>query len=667
MTDSPPSGSARPILRDSTPPGYLRNANLPEFPAPPTTNIQDEREPEPQMDATDMEKSPESDSNYSPSLYSSEGWVLTCIDYTESPDSSGPPNNFDGIEDDNDYLSDEYYGHGIPDNLEQSMFYRPSNSKKSTSQFQCTICHEQRDVQQTAVLMCGCVYCSSCIKIRFTLAIEAEYMFPAECCEQTMDLSYIRHFLSADILRNYEVKAIEYGSTDRTYCANTDCLAFIVKESIQGNKAFCTNSPCDTVTCVKCKGKWHEGDCPADEALQLVLAEAEKFSWKRCAECGTLIEHKEGCAHMRCQCGHQFCYCCTAIWKTCDCTQDELDHALGVAHPYADNEPVIEYGENNEDDWPILGHRGVNPVDRRPTRTPYMTGLPRTNEDRTGNEASAMDTPTSNAPPATMGMFERFAHDYVPGVNRDQQSRPSCGTREPRINEHNRSTVPASSHTMSQTVQSTNGSASTPQNTNLMANNAFTHDSSQNSQRNTGLWSDNQLDGQTDVPSIEALGAQFQHGMHRLRDYFRSIEDGVDNHEDMTSSTLAPAADQVINATPDNTLDAETSLSFNDNTNDDDDINTTPTSNPDPLLSLHASDPGFDNQTDTQLIDQQSELSSAPAITIQDSDTTDNTNTRAQRRDAIMMRRQRVRASLDQAWAIHEFLPNWAGYRDYEL
>ncbi|KAF7871605.1 hypothetical protein EAF04_003712 [Stromatinia cepivora] len=638
MTDSPPSGSTRPVLRGSTSSGYLNNTNLPEFPTTTTTNLQDEREPEPQMDATDVEKSPESDSSHSPSLHSSKGWILKCIEYTESLDSSSPPNNLDGTEDDDDYLSDEYYGHGVLENLEQSVFYRKSNNKKTTSQLQCTICHEQQDYKQTALLMCGCAYCSSCIKIRFTRATEAEYMFPAECCDQTIDLSSIRSFLTADILRDYEAKAIEYGSTDRTYCANRDCLTFIVKESIQGSKAFCTNSPCDTVTCVKCKGKWHEGYCPADEALQLVLAEAEKYSWKRCAKCGTLIEHTEGCAHMRCQCGHQFCYCCTATWKTCHCTQDDLDHTFGVAHPYANNEPVIECGEDDEDDWPTVGRRGANPVDRRPTRTSYMTGLPRPNERRTGKEN--MDTWASNAPPETMGMFERFAHDYVPGANRGQQSRPSCGTRVPLINEHSRPIVPTLSHTMSHTVQSTNGSTSTSQNTNLMANNTVTHDSSQTSQRSTGLWSNKQLNEQTDEPSLEALGAQFEHGMHRLRDYFRSIEDGVNNHEDMTSRTLAPMSHQAINANSDNnSLDAETSLSINVNTNHDDDKNITPTPIPDHLLPIHASDPGFDTQMDMQLVGQQSELSSALVVSIQDSDTTDNTNTRAQLRDARIMRR----------------------------
>ncbi|CAD6441735.1 282e2fd0-023c-44e2-abf5-43e582978cc6 [Sclerotinia trifoliorum] len=57
MADSPSSSSARPVLSDTVAPGYVDNASLPEFPAPPATNIQDERTPELPMDATDKEKS----------------------------------------------------------------------------------------------------------------------------------------------------------------------------------------------------------------------------------------------------------------------------------------------------------------------------------------------------------------------------------------------------------------------------------------------------------------------------------------------------------------------------------------------------------------------------------------------------------------------------------
>lgn len=179
-------------------------------------------------------------------------------------------------------------------NISGTQSYR----KKPPTQLKCTICHEKQDSQQMIAVSCGCVYCRSCLKRRITRAIEAEYMSPARCCNLTIDLPVIRTLLSPDVLRDYEAKTIEYSSTDRTYCANRTCSAFVGKDNIQGDKAVCTMPQCHTATCTKCKGEWHEGDCPVDENLQLLLAEAKKQDWKKCTKCGTLIEFVDGCNHM---------------------------------------------------------------------------------------------------------------------------------------------------------------------------------------------------------------------------------------------------------------------------------------------------------------------------------------------------------------------------------
>lgn len=106
------------------------------------------------------------------------------------------------------------------------------------------------------------------------------------------------HSLSPDIIRDYEAKKIEYGTLDRTYCANKVCSVFIVKEYIRGHKAFCVKSPCNTITCTECKSEWHDGACPRDQNQELLLAKAQSQGWKRCAKCGALIEHVDGCHRM---------------------------------------------------------------------------------------------------------------------------------------------------------------------------------------------------------------------------------------------------------------------------------------------------------------------------------------------------------------------------------
>ncbi|TGO38737.1 hypothetical protein BHYA_0068g00170 [Botrytis hyacinthi] len=175
---------------------------------------------------------------------------------------------------------------------------RQADSNKNPAQLKCTICEEFQDFQQMATFPCDCTWCSTCLLRCFTRAIESEFMFPVKCCEDTINLTPFYHLLSPDIIRDYEAKKIEYKTLDRTYCANKVCSAFIIEEHIKGHKAFCTKSPCNTITCTKCKSEWHDGACPRDQNQELVLAEARRQGWKRCAKCGTLVEHADGCRQM---------------------------------------------------------------------------------------------------------------------------------------------------------------------------------------------------------------------------------------------------------------------------------------------------------------------------------------------------------------------------------
>ncbi|TGO18533.1 hypothetical protein BTUL_0009g00520 [Botrytis tulipae] len=175
---------------------------------------------------------------------------------------------------------------------------RPTDGNKNPAQRKCTVCEEFQDFQQMATFPCDCAWCSTCLQRRFTCAIESAFMFPVECCGDAITLTPFSHLLSPDIMRDYEAKKIEYETLDRTYCANKVCSAFILKEYIIEHKAFCAKSPCKTITCTKCKSEWHDGECPRDQNQELVLAEAQRRGWKRCAKCGTLIAHAHGCRRM---------------------------------------------------------------------------------------------------------------------------------------------------------------------------------------------------------------------------------------------------------------------------------------------------------------------------------------------------------------------------------
>ena len=53
------------------------------------------------------------------------------------------------------------------------------------------------------------------------------------------------------------------------------------------------------------------------EATFLDFVKGKKF--KQCPHCEFWVERSEGCDHMRCRCGKDFCYKCGGKYGSCEC------------------------------------------------------------------------------------------------------------------------------------------------------------------------------------------------------------------------------------------------------------------------------------------------------------------------------------------------------------
>ncbi|KAM2993604.1 hypothetical protein FF2_045682 [Malus domestica] len=47
----------------------------------------------------------------------------------------------------------------------------------------------------------------------------------------------------------------------------------------------------------------------------MVLELAKKNKWRRCPTCKFIVEKNEGCLHITCRCGYEFCYACGKYWR----------------------------------------------------------------------------------------------------------------------------------------------------------------------------------------------------------------------------------------------------------------------------------------------------------------------------------------------------------------
>ncbi|OAL55280.1 hypothetical protein IQ07DRAFT_470942, partial [Pyrenochaeta sp. DS3sAY3a] len=172
----------------------------------------------------------------------------------------------------------------------------------------CVICMEDRDVDLMAQTPCSHWSCRTCLREGFEASAASRTRY--HCCQQEVSISLIAEQFSDDFRQEYELMALEQTTANPTYCANTACAAFIPPTNYEGpDSATCTR--CGRDTCRHCRTAGHVGrGCTADQATELVRALAAIAGWKACPSCATMVERREGCRHMTCRCGAQFCYSC---------------------------------------------------------------------------------------------------------------------------------------------------------------------------------------------------------------------------------------------------------------------------------------------------------------------------------------------------------------------
>lgn len=174
--------------------------------------------------------------------------------------------------------------------------------------------------------------------------MRVERAFPPRCC-QPIPFERAKRLLTKDAQKRYLKKANEYSIGNRTYCSVPTCCEFIPPKKI--NNDNCATCPkCKASTCSLCKNAYHGAEaCPQDEGRRAMLNLATARGWAQCRRCYVVVEMLDGCSHMHCLCGHDFCYLCGATWKTCGCGPIVLEGGERVG-PFDD---LDEYTSNDED------------------------------------------------------------------------------------------------------------------------------------------------------------------------------------------------------------------------------------------------------------------------------------------------------------------------------
>ena len=77
---------------------------------------------------------------------------------------------------------------------------------------------------------------------------------------------------------------------------------------------------------------WHKDmSCAEYSSYKGLDGEEESFKqfirgakYKQCPKCKFWVEKSEGCNHMECRCGMEFCYACGGVYNDCECSKREM-------------------------------------------------------------------------------------------------------------------------------------------------------------------------------------------------------------------------------------------------------------------------------------------------------------------------------------------------------
>ena len=201
----------------------------------------------------------------------------------------------------------------------------------------CNICFEPLYSTGTKTFyMNGCYsrFHEHCVREYVIDAIHSSNL-PLKCpdatCKDGFNLSRLKTLLSEEELEIYnkrmKVKEALENPDKFTFCTGIGCeyiFSIKVTNSDHNTKLECPE--CSQSTCGSCRRKFHANLMCSENATyteedHAVCKYLGEQDWKKCWKCRFWIEKNQGCNHMTCKCGNQFCYICGAAWKTCSCQQ----------------------------------------------------------------------------------------------------------------------------------------------------------------------------------------------------------------------------------------------------------------------------------------------------------------------------------------------------------
>ncbi|ERN14817.1 probable E3 ubiquitin-protein ligase rbrA isoform X1 [Amborella trichopoda] len=222
----------------------------------------------------------------------------------------------------------------------------------------CSICCEEKQADDMVIMNCSHKFCSDCM-IKYINGKLQSPKVPIRCphvaCKHMLSTKECKSFLPISSYGSFLKALEETGAyeSERVYCPFPNCSVLLDRRQSLSNRASsssqsedmgsCVECPvCQRFFCYDCEVPWHSlMSCEEYQNMPLDERDVGDFTlnrlaqhqkWRRCSQCRRMIELTQGCYHMTCWCGHEFCYACGAEYRhrqqTCQCAFWDEDNII---------------------------------------------------------------------------------------------------------------------------------------------------------------------------------------------------------------------------------------------------------------------------------------------------------------------------------------------------
>lgn len=201
-------------------------------------------------------------------------------------------------------------------------------SKKKPASFECSVCLQSLLVEKDCITLdCEHRYCSSCLEGYIKEQINSNKVKSEEICcftcKRPISIFQIQYVLKFKDFKEFQRKSIVF---DTSFIRNDEVLVKCPKANcdnqvIISNKFDITHHKCElcgllfcvrgcekphpSLTCEENRRKKQENE--HDNMFENIIRNEQ---WQKCPKCGAVVAKNQGCNHMTCRCGAEFCYIC---------------------------------------------------------------------------------------------------------------------------------------------------------------------------------------------------------------------------------------------------------------------------------------------------------------------------------------------------------------------